>query len=173
MCYIFEKHGIQGYRIWHSRVSNVKYTTTQIHKYKVLKTPIMCNIFEKYGIQGYEIWHSRVSNVLKRPNLCHILKSIGFKDTKYDIPVYQMENTQIQIASMTQHALYFWKAVLQYMSCWDWVGMKFKMVGMDPNSHPKPWPTNPQDSFCIINTSVPKWKFYYFPMMFMEEIYQM
>ena len=24
MCYIFEKHGIQGYRIWHSRVSNVK-----------------------------------------------------------------------------------------------------------------------------------------------------
>ena len=32
MCYIFEKHGIQGYRIWHSRVSNVKYTITQIHK---------------------------------------------------------------------------------------------------------------------------------------------
>ena len=33
MCYIFEKHGIQGYRIWHSRVSNVKYTNTQLHKY--------------------------------------------------------------------------------------------------------------------------------------------
>ena len=33
MCYIFEKHGIQGYRIWHSRVSNVKYTNTRLHKY--------------------------------------------------------------------------------------------------------------------------------------------
>ena len=29
----FEKHGIQGYRIWHSRVSNVKYTNTRLHKY--------------------------------------------------------------------------------------------------------------------------------------------
>ena len=33
MCYIFGKHGIQGYQIWHSRVSNVKYTNTQIRKY--------------------------------------------------------------------------------------------------------------------------------------------
>ena len=33
MCYIFEKHGIQGYRIRHSRVSNVKYTNTRLHKY--------------------------------------------------------------------------------------------------------------------------------------------
>ena len=33
MCYIFEKHGIQGYRIWHSCVSNVKYTNTRLHKY--------------------------------------------------------------------------------------------------------------------------------------------
>ena len=24
-------------------------------------------------------------------------------------------------------------AVLHYMSSWDWVGMYFKMVGMDPN----------------------------------------
>ena len=33
-CYIFEKHGIQGYQIWHSRVSNVKNTNTRlIHKY--------------------------------------------------------------------------------------------------------------------------------------------
>ena len=32
MSYIFEKHGIQGYRIWHSRVSNVKYTNTRLHK---------------------------------------------------------------------------------------------------------------------------------------------
>ena len=30
MCYIFEKQWIQGYQIWHSRVSNVKYTNTQI-----------------------------------------------------------------------------------------------------------------------------------------------
>ena len=33
MCYIFEKHAIQGYRIRHSRVSNVKYTNTRLHKY--------------------------------------------------------------------------------------------------------------------------------------------
>ena len=32
MCYIFEKHGIQGYQIWHSRVLNVKYTNTRLHK---------------------------------------------------------------------------------------------------------------------------------------------
>ena len=30
MCYIFEKHWIQGYRTWHSRVS--KYTNTRLHK---------------------------------------------------------------------------------------------------------------------------------------------
>ena len=33
MCYIFEKHWIQGYLIWHFRVSNVKYTNTRLHKY--------------------------------------------------------------------------------------------------------------------------------------------
>ena len=33
MCYIFEKHGIQGYQIWHSRVSNVKYTNNKYTKY--------------------------------------------------------------------------------------------------------------------------------------------
>ena len=26
-------------------------------------------------------------------------------------------------------------AVLHYMSSWDWVGMYFKMVGMDPNRY--------------------------------------
>ena len=31
MCYIFEKHGIQGYWIWHSCVSNAKYTNTRLH----------------------------------------------------------------------------------------------------------------------------------------------
>ena len=31
-CAIFlKKHGIQGYQIWHSRVSNVKHTNTEIH----------------------------------------------------------------------------------------------------------------------------------------------
>ena len=31
MCYIFKKHGIQGFQIWHSLVSNVKYTNMHIH----------------------------------------------------------------------------------------------------------------------------------------------
>ena len=43
---------------------------------------------------------------------------MGFKDIKYDFPVYQMENTQIHkyantqnlSAWKTQHVLYFWKA---------------------------------------------------------------
>ena len=33
MCYIFEKHGVQGYQIWHSLLSNVEYLNTQILKY--------------------------------------------------------------------------------------------------------------------------------------------
>ena len=56
---------IQGYQIWHFRVSNVKYTNTRIRKYtntKFLKDQT-CAIFEKHGIQGNQIWHSRVSNV--------------------------------------------------------------------------------------------------------------
>ena len=35
MCYICEKHGIQGYQIKHSRVSNVKYANKHIRKYTV------------------------------------------------------------------------------------------------------------------------------------------
>ena len=39
-------------------------------------------------------------------------------------------------------------AVLYYTSCWDCVGMKFDIVGIDPNCrHPKPRPTTPQDLF--------------------------
>ena len=39
-------------------------------------------------------------------------------------------------------------AVLYYTSCWDCVGMKFDIVGIDPNSrHPKPRPPTPQDLF--------------------------
>ena len=37
-------------------------------------------------------------------------------------------------------------AVLYYTSCWDFVGIKIEIVGMDPNCyHPKPWPTTPHD----------------------------
>ena len=40
------------------------------------------------------------------------------------------------------------RAVLYYTSCWDCVGMKFEIVGIDPNClHPKPRPTTPQDLF--------------------------
>ena len=70
-----------------------KYTITQIRKY----TNTKC---------------------LKDPTCALFLKSMGFKDIKYDIPVYQMENTpihkyantQIQSAQKTQHVLYFLKA---------------------------------------------------------------
>ena len=80
MCYIFEKHGIQGYRIWHSRVSNVKYTNTRLHKY----TNTKC---------------------LKDPTCAIFFKSMGLKDIKYDIPVSYMvcikceihKNTYMQI----------------------------------------------------------------------------
>ena len=97
MWYIFEKHGIQGYQILYSRVSNVKYTNTQINKNKALKRPYMCYIFEKHGIQEYQIWHSRESNVkytntqihfntnmqihkvLKRPHMCYIFEKHGIQ----------------------------------------------------------------------------------------------
>ena len=48
---------------------------------------------------------------------------------------------------MTGHIKYIDnEAVLYYTSCWDCVGMKFDIVGIDPNSrHPKPRP--PQDLF--------------------------
>ena len=40
--------------------------------------------------------------------------------------------------------------VLYYTSCWDCVGMKFEIVGIDPNClHPKPRPSTPQDLFDI------------------------
>ena len=43
MCYIFEKHGIQGYQISHSHVSNGKYTTTKCSEDHT------CAIFFKRG----------------------------------------------------------------------------------------------------------------------------
>ena len=42
ICYIFEKHGIQGYRICHSRVSWMSWRSW-IQDYKVFKGPNMCN----------------------------------------------------------------------------------------------------------------------------------
>ena len=38
------------------------------------------------------------------------------------------------------------RAVLYYTSCWDFVGIKIEIVGMDPNCfRPKPRPTTPHD----------------------------
>ena len=49
-------------------------------------------------------------------------------------------NSQIQVPKF--------KAVLYYTSCWDFVGIKIEIVGMDPNCfHPKPRPTTPHDFF--------------------------
>ena len=56
-----------------------KYTNTQIHKYANTKC-------------------------LKDPTCAILFKSIGFKDIKYDIPVYQIYNTQIhKYANMQIH----------------------------------------------------------------------
>ena len=52
---------------------NVKYTKTQIHKYT--NTQI-----SKYTIK----------KCLEDPTCASFFKSMGFKDIKYDIPVYQM-----------------------------------------------------------------------------------
>ena len=81
MCYIFEKHGIQGYQIWHSHVSNVKYTNKQIHKYT--NTQI-----RKYT--NKQIGKYTNTKCLKDPTCAIILKCMGFKDIIYDIPMYQM-----------------------------------------------------------------------------------
>ena len=42
------------------------------------------------------------TNCLKDPTCALFLKSIGFKDIKYDIPVCQIENTQLQKYTNTQ-----------------------------------------------------------------------
>ena len=42
------------------------------------------------------------TNWLKDPTCALFLKSIGFKDIKYDIPVCQIENTQLQKYTNTQ-----------------------------------------------------------------------
>ena len=54
-----------------------KYTITQIRKYRNTKC-------------------------LKDPTCAIFLKSMGFKDIEYDIPVYQMSNTQIHDYKNTQ-----------------------------------------------------------------------
>ena len=46
---------------------------------------------------------------LKDPTCAIFLKSMGFKDIKYHIPMYQMGNTQLQSAQKTTHVLYFLK----------------------------------------------------------------
>ena len=79
MCYIFEKHGIQGYQLWHSRVSNVKYTKAQIHKYKVLKRPNICYTFSNFS-------NSPDSKVLKRPNVCYIFENHGSRISNMTFP---------------------------------------------------------------------------------------
>ena len=63
--------------------------------------------------------NTQIYKVLDRPNMCHIFEKHGFKDIKYEIPVYQMRNTrirnyantQIQSASETQNVEYFSKHV--------------------------------------------------------------
>lgn len=51
-------------------------------------------------------------------------------------------------------------AVLQYMSCWDWVGMKFKTVAI-PNPDQPPWLGSIQSGWCGCiwwnNTTTVKW----------------
>ena len=44
-----------------------------------------------------------------------------------------------QIFTVPENAWTFFLAVLHYMSSWDWVGMYFKMVGMDLNRCATSW----------------------------------
>ena len=74
-----------------------KYTNTQIHKYKVLKRPYN----EGQGVLKAELQPAEVDPYLKKKIKCWVqclkyptcamfLKIMGFKDIKYNIPVYQM-----------------------------------------------------------------------------------
>ena len=56
----FEKHGIQGYQIWHS---NVKYINTQINKYQVLKKLNMCYIFKSWWINDISYDHHIIISI--------------------------------------------------------------------------------------------------------------
>ena len=70
---LISKQKTQFYQIWHSHVSNVKYTNTEYANTQIQSA--------QKAQQGYQIWHSRVSNV------------------KYiNTQIYKYANTQIQSA---------------------------------------------------------------------------
>ena len=60
----------------------------------------------------------RILKCLKDPTCAIFLKSMGFKDIKYDIPVYQMWNTQIhKYANKFTHYIY-WSVVRLHSAWW-------------------------------------------------------
>ena len=83
MCYILEKHGIQGYQIWYSHVSNVKYENKQISN---MTFPCIKNEIHKYTNTKIRKYINTKS--FKDPTCAIFLKGMGFNYIKYDIPVY-------------------------------------------------------------------------------------
>ena len=61
MCYIFEKHRIQGYQIWHNRVWNVKYINT-----KCLKDPACAMFLKSMGFKDISL------NPMLLKNIAHV-----------------------------------------------------------------------------------------------------
>ena len=110
MCYIFEKHGIQRYQIWHSLISYVKYINTWIHKYATTQIQSAQKI--QYVLY---FWKAQDSWIL----------NITFPCIKCEIHKYT--NTQIKSALKTQHMLYFWKSLDSRISNMTFQCIKFKI----------------------------------------------
>ena len=62
-CDIFEKRGIQGYQIWQSRVSNVKYTNTQKHKYANTQILLFLSHVIALAVDSISSSHSKISAI--------------------------------------------------------------------------------------------------------------
>ena len=114
------QHVLYFLKAWDSTISNMTfpYIICKIHKY--MNTQI-CNYTN--------------TKCSKDPICALFLKSTGFMDIKYNIPVYQMwntqihkyTNTQIKSALKTQHMLYFWKSLDSRISNMTFPCIKFKI----------------------------------------------
>ena len=73
---------------------------------------------------------------------CNFYNLFTLKGTKQNVQRKLMQSWNQEFLLLLQQQL----AVLYYTSCWDFVGIKIEIVGMDPNCcHPKPRPSTPRN----------------------------
>ena len=114
MCYIFEKHGIQGYKIWYSHVSNVKYTNTRLHKYA--NTQIQSAQKTLHVLYFWKTWDSRISNMIFPCVKCkihnykntQIRKAWDSRISNMTFPCINMIKSNFRMQVMWEESLLSW-----------------------------------------------------------------